>query len=188
VGVATGSHPDPSCPRCSSASWSSTSCGAAIAAIDGLVAQLPPGFTDRADLPYAGRPWTVAHATYRQLLESEYAAWVAAFGFRVNHFTVDVGRLATFAELRRGQRVPARRTASSSTAPAGSSRARPPITSSSRRPAPSRSRSTFADGTFAVPSCYYEFARRYQLPSGERFQGFVPASADKLFHSTDVRR
>jgi hypothetical protein len=46
----------------------------------------------------------------------------------------------------------------------------------------------FADGTFAVPSCYYEFARRYQLPSGERFEGFVPTSADKLFHSTDVRR
>ena len=30
-------------------------------------------------------------------------------------------------------------------------------------------------------------ARRYDLPTGERFHGFVPASADKLFHSTDVR-
>ena len=33
------------------------------------------------------------------LAESEYAAWVAAFGFRVNHFTVDVGALSTFPDL-----------------------------------------------------------------------------------------
>ena len=46
----------------------------------------------------------------------------------------------------------------------------------------------FADGVFRVPSCYYEFARRYPLPSGELFQGFVPTSANKLFESTDVRR
>jgi hypothetical protein len=46
----------------------------------------------------------------------------------------------------------------------------------------------FADGTHRVPSCYYEFARRHPLPSGELFQGFVPASADKIFHSTDARR
>ena len=38
-----------------------------------------------------------------------------------------------------------------------------------------------------LPSCYYEFAKRYALPSGELFQGFVPASADKIFESTDVR-
>src|SRR6185312_9849494 len=39
-----------------------------------------------------------------------------------------------------------------------------------------------------IPSCYYEFARRYARPDGELFQGFVPASADKIFESTDVRR
>jgi hypothetical protein len=35
---------------------------------------------------------------------------------------------------------------------------------------------------------WYEFARRDVLPTGELFQGFVPASADKIFESTDVRR
>ena len=39
-----------------------------------------------------------------------------------------------------------------------------------------------------IPSCYYEFARRYPLPSGEVFQGFVPESADTIFESTDVTR
>lgn len=182
-------HPDPELPKVFISELVIDELPPAIAAIlDGLVAALPPGFTDRADLPYAGRPWTIAHATYRQLLEvSEYAAWVAAFGFRVNHFTVDVGRLATFAELpavnaflldagfelnRAGGLVkgtPADHLEQSSTCAE-------PIAVA------------FADGTFAVPSCYYEFARRYRLPSGERFEGFVPTSADKLFHSTDVRR
>lgn len=154
--------------------------------IDGLVAQLPAGFGERDDLPYAGRPWRVDHATYRALLaESEYAAWVAAFGFRVNHFTVDVGRLRTVAGLDDVNRL---------IADAGfelnregglikGSAADCLEQSSTRADAVDV---TFADGVFQIPSCYYEFARRHALPSGELFQGFVPASADKLFHSTDA--
>ncbi|HEU4612134.1 MAG TPA: hypothetical protein VFS15_08655, partial [Kofleriaceae bacterium] len=46
----------------------------------------------------------------------------------------------------------------------------------------------FSDATMRVPSCYYEFARRYPLPGGELFHGFVPASADKIFESTDARQ
>jgi hypothetical protein len=104
-------HPDPELPKVFISELVIDELPPAIAAIlDGLVAALPPGFTDRADLPYAGRPWTIAHATYRQLLEvSEYAAWVAAFGFRVNHFTVDVGSARDVRRAARGQRVPARR-------------------------------------------------------------------------------
>ena len=159
---------------------------AAAATIDGLMAQLPPGFGDRDDLPYAGRPWQVDHATYRALLdESEYAAWVAAFGFRTNHFTVDIAHLRTLDGLdavnalvqgagfelnREGGLIkgtPADRLEQSST------RAETVDVA-------------FSDGLHRVPSCYYEFARRFPLPTGELFQGFVPASADKLFHSTDA--
>ena len=153
-----------------------------------LVSQLPPGFGERADLPWAGRPWTVRQAEYEALLaESEYAAWVAAFGFRVNHFTVSVNGLTTFPDLQSldaflvdhgftlndaGGTIkgtPAERLEQSST----------------------RADSVpvqFADATVRIPSCYYEFARRYPLPSGELFHGFVPASADKIFESTDVKR
>lgn len=158
----------------------------AQALIERLVAQLPPGFGARPDLPWAGRPWTLTHAEYQQLLaESEYAAWMAAFGFRVNHFTVDVGALVSFPDLPalnaflgdhgfvlndaggviKG--TPAERLEQSST----------------------RADSIevgFSDATVKVPSCYYEFARRYPLPSGDLFQGFIPASADKIFESTDV--
>jgi len=36
-----------------------------------------------------------------------------------------------------------------------------------------------------VPSCYYEFAKRYADKSGEIYQGFVTTSADKIFESTN---
>src|SRR5690349_21806018 len=46
--------------------------------IESLVADVPAGFGERSDLPYAGRPWSVRKAQYDSLLaESEYAAWVA---------------------------------------------------------------------------------------------------------------
>lgn len=161
---------------------------AAAATVDALLAQLPAGFGARDDLPYAGRPWQVDHATYRALLaESEYAAWVAAFGFRVNHFTVDVGRLRTVAGLDEVNRLVA--AAGFALNDEGGLVKGTPADrleqSSTRADAVDV---TFADGVFRVPSCYYEFARRYPLPSGELFQGFVPASADKLFHSTDAGR
>lgn len=44
---------------------------------------------------------------------------------------------------------------------------------------------SFSDGEFEIPSCYYEFARRYPLPDGKLYQGFVAQSADKIFESTN---
>lgn len=43
----------------------------------------------------------------------------------------------------------------------------------------------FADGIYKIPSCYYEFAKRYKMPNGSLYQGFVAASADKIFESTN---
>lgn len=182
-------HPDPALPKV----FISELCVAELSPaanqiIEGLARQLPEGFGERDDLPWAGRPWRVRRAEYASLLlESEYAAWVAAFGFRVNHFTVFVNALTTFPDLEsldaflldhgftlngsggviKG--TPAQRLEQSSTM--------------------ADSIDVDFDGEkVRVPSCYYEFARRYALPSGELFQGFVPASADKIFESTDARR
>nr|WP_293271384.1 hypothetical protein [Nannocystis sp.] len=43
----------------------------------------------------------------------------------------------------------------------------------------------FSDGVYAVPGCYYEFARRYPGPDGALFDGFIEGSADRIFESTD---
>ncbi len=181
-------HPDPALPKIFISELVVDELSArANEIIAGLVARLPDGFAQRPDVPYAGRPWPIALADYRTLLaESEYAAWVGAFGFRVNHFTVDVGALATFADLE--SLVELLRSHGFSINDSGGAIKGTPADhleqASTRADA---IEVTFSDGVERIPSCYYEFARRYPLASGELFQGFVPTSADRLFESTDVR-
>ena len=156
----------------------------AQSAIGELVEQLPADFTP---LPWSGRPWHVWYATYDALLvESEYAAWLAAFGFRVNHFTIDVNALTTFADL---AELDAFLVANGFTLnhAGGTIKGTP-----ADRLEQSSTRAEIVDVAFAdrnarIPSCYYEFAKRYPLPDGAMFQGFVPRSADKIFESTDVK-
>ena len=39
-----------------------------------------------------------------------------------------------------------------------------------------------------IPSCFYEFAQRYKMPDGNYYTGFVAASADKIFESTNAKQ
>jgi len=146
---------------------------AAQAMIAGLVAQLPAGFGARGDLAWAGRPWRLAHAVYRALLaESEPAAWVAAFGFRVHHFAVDVGSLQSFPDLAAlaaflGELGFAFDDADGAIVGTPADRLERAATRADAIAV------AFDDATLRIPSCRYEFARRYPLPSGELFHGFV---------------
>jgi hypothetical protein len=154
--------------------------------IDRLLVQIPTGFAARADLPWAGRPWRIRLAEYESLLrESEYAAWVGAFGLRANHFTVSANALTTFPDLaaRDAFLVEHGFHLNDSGGTIKGTRA-DCLEQSSTRAEPIAV--DFADGRRAIPSGYYEFAKRYALPSGELFHGFVPASADKIFESTDA--
>ncbi len=182
-------HPDPSLPKVFISELIVAELSAAAnQIIEQLVSHLPPGFGERPDLPWAGRPWTVRRAEYESLLiESEYAAWVAAFGFRVNHFTVSVNGLTTFPDLQSLDAFLLDHGFTLNEA-GGMIKGTPAdlLEQSSTR-ADSIS-VEFSGETLRIPSCYYEFARRYPLPTGELFQGFVPASADKIFESTDVGR
>lgn len=133
---------------------------AAQAVVRALVGQLPRRPGDLGDLLCAGRPWHLRHADYEILLaESEHAAWVAAFGFGVNHFTIDVGALSTFPDLAafdaflvelgfdlddRGGRIKG--------APAAQ------LEHSATRP--DRVAVAFDDATVRIPSGYYELVRR----------------------------
>jgi hypothetical protein len=42
----------------------------------------------------------------------------------------------------------------------------------------------FADGSHVIPTCYYEFALRHPDATGKLYEGFVPASANRIFEST----
>lgn len=44
---------------------------------------------------------------------------------------------------------------------------------------------TFIEGVEVIPGGFYEFAKRYPMDNGELYPGFVAASADKIFESTN---
>ncbi|MGE0614902.1 MAG: DUF1338 domain-containing protein [Bacteriovoracia bacterium] len=154
--------------------------------VKGLVDQLPQVFTHDESFLWRGRPWQVSSDQYRALLgESEYAAWMAAFGFRANHFTVSLnkmGRFKTVAEFNafikgKGFRL---------NASGGEIKGGPSDFLEQSSTLANEIDVKFSDGTMRIPACYYEFAKRYPLPDGKLFQGFVEKSADKIFESTDT--
>jgi len=136
------------------------------------------------ELIFAGNVWgTPSYAKYQKLRsESEYAAWLYVYGFRANHFTVSINHLKTLDTIQKvnsfliqkGFRLnesgglvkgtPAELLEQSSTL-AG-------ILSMK-----------FEEGVFEIPSCYYEFAKRYPDTDGKLYSGFIAKSADKIFES-----
>ena len=135
---------------------------------------------------YRGLAWpTPSHADYLSLAaESEYAGWLATIGLTANHFTVSVNHLKGLSALQEVNRFLLYRDfalnqvggliiGGSEVYLAQSS------TLADRRPY------LFACGTEAeVPTCFYEFALRYPLPSGILFEGFVAGNANQIFDST----
>jgi hypothetical protein len=154
----------------------------------GLVDQVDPRLPGRFDFCSLGRPWRVTYAAYERLrAESEYAAWVAAFGFRPNHFTVDVGSLRTLPSLTAVDDF-LRAQGFALNSSGGEIKGSPAELLEQSSVLANTIAVPFEDGTYRIPACYYEFARRYPLPDGRLYQGFIAASADKIFESTDQSR
>ncbi len=62
---------------------------------------IEPLETKKESFLWSRRKWKASHTTYQKLLaESEYAAWLYAFGFRSNHFTISFNHLKSFKDLR----------------------------------------------------------------------------------------
>lgn len=176
-------HPDPRRPRVFVSELQMRELSRGVRRIVArLLEQVPPGARDREDLPVLGRPWTIPWATYEALrAESEYAAWLGAFGFRANHFTIDVGRLESFrglSELTGFLRQEGFPLNDAGGVIKGSEIAGLEQAATFADDVDVQ----FSDGLHRIPGCYYEFAHRFG-----GFGGFVASSADKLVHSTDRR-
>lgn len=155
--------------------------------VSGLIDQVEPDMLNRVDLPVIGRPWTVSRADYATLAdESEYAAWVAAFGFRANHFTILVNALERFDGLQQLNAFLNDQGYCLNTS-GGQIKGSPEVYLEQSSTLADKVAVQFSDGTATIPCGYYEFARRYPLPNGQLFQGFVAGSADRIFESTDRR-
>ncbi|WP_300492791.1 DUF1338 domain-containing protein [Marinobacter sp.] len=181
-------HPDPDAPKVFISELLVDQCSRSLQDIvEDLVSQMDPAVVTRDDFLYSGRHWDVDHATYQNLLEeSEYAAWVAAWGYRANHFTVSINHLSRFktvAEINQTLKDNGYRVNSSG----GEIKGSPQELLEQSSTMADRASVRFSDQTAAIPSCFYEFARRYAKPDGELYSGFVAASADKIFESTDSR-
>ena len=131
------------------------------------------------------RPWQpITQAEYALLAaQSDYAAWVAAFGLQANHFTVSINHLkkikgigdlnehlssAGFLLNQVGGEIK------------GSAAQLLEQSSTLAR----KVECEFADGPLAIPGCYYEFAQRFPDEKGKPFDGFLADSADSIFEST----
>jgi len=137
----------------------------------------------------SGVSWApIQHEIYQQLLsESEYAAWLYAFGFRANHFTVSVNHLKSLPTIQAVNDFLTQKGIALNTS-GGAVKGTPDdlLEQSSTKAFPVDV--NFEEGRFEIPLAYYEFALRYPKPDGELYGGFVAASADKIFESTDSKR
>jgi hypothetical protein len=159
----------------------------ARATIATLLEALPQDIAERDDLPALGRPWQLDVATYERLsAESEYAGWLAAFGFCANHFTVLANALTSFASLEALNAFLIREGFELNSA-GGLVKGTPADLLEQSSTLASRVRVEFSDGTREIPGCYYEFARRYPDATGRLFSAFLAPNADKIFESTDRR-
>ena len=157
--------------------------------VKGLAAEIPEAKTKERDFSVSGAAWQrIPWAVYEKLRkESEYASWVSAFGFRANHFTVLVNSLKSFKTLQELNEF-LKKNGFRLNASGGEIKGSPQefLEQSSTLADPVEV--GFADRREKIPSCYYEFAWRYPLPSGKLFQGFVAQSANKIFESTDKNK
>lgn len=155
--------------------------------IDKMLDQLPPNGDFGGPLCSEKRVWEVTFEDYKTLREaSEYASWMAAHGFCANHFTIYVNALSTVSSLEELNDL----LTSSGFAlneEGGAIKGSPKVFLEQSSTVASVVEVPFIDGPQKVPGCYYEFARRYKMPDGTMFEGFVAKSADKIFESTDEK-
>ncbi len=150
-----------------------------------LVGKIPSGLEADWRFASSGRTWAVDTKTYQALLEeSQYAAWLAAFGYVANHFTIAAHTLKTVKSLQELNGVlqdaglPLNETG-------GLIKGSPEVGLVQSSTLAASVDVHFSDGALRIPSCYYEFAYRHPRADGELFQGFIADSATNLFTSTD---
>lgn len=150
-----------------------------------LVSQLQDDDINSPIFPVIGRKWDISFEQYQKLNEeSEYAAWLGAHGLRVNHFTVLINSISEELKLEDvNQFVKGLgfKLNNSGGEIKGSSTE---LLEQSSTLAYKKD-INFTDGVFEIPTCYYEFAKRYKDKTGRIYQGFIASSADKIFESTN---
>ncbi len=152
------------------------------------VSQIPDDAIAAPGFCYSGRHWSLNSDMYQQLLsESEYAAWMCAFGYRPSHFTILVNALQSHRSIDAVNDFLLQQGIQLNNA-GGLVKGSPEEFLEQSATLAKPILVPFSDRNMEIPGCYYEFAQRYPLANGQLYQGFVAASADRIFESTDVHR
>lgn len=138
------------------------------------------------ELIFSGNVWEIpSYNTYLRLRnESEYAAWVYVYGFRANHFTVNINALNKYNSIEKVNQLLKDNGFILNSSGGEIKGTKDELLQQSSIMANHIS-VEFIDGVYSIPGCYYEFAQRYMDENGELYSGFIAKSADKIFESTN---
>lgn len=138
------------------------------------------------EIIFKGNLWSKPSFEIYQKLreESEYAAWVYVFGFRANHFTVSVTDLVKFNSIEKVNSFLKENGFLINDAE-GEIKGSPAELLEQSSIKSGLITVDFIEGSYEIPSCYYEFARRYKDINNQLYSGFIAKSADKIFESTN---
>jgi hypothetical protein len=151
-----------------------------------VIDRIPTHLLDSDDLAFSGAIWgTPSFETYEMLRkESEYAGWLYVYGFCANHFTVSINYLKKLNTIEKVNAFLKDKGFRLNDA-GGEVKGTPAELLEQSSIRSETIRTVFTDGTYDIPGCYYEFARRYPDSDGRLYSGFIAKSADKIFESTD---
>jgi len=153
--------------------------------INSIIAQISDETIKSESFSYSGRTWKLSYQAYEQLAkESEYASWVAAIGFRPNHFTININAMKTLDSVEKVNHFLESQNIILNSS-GGKIKGTPAELLEQSSTMAALIDVSFDEGIKKVPGCYYEFAKRYKDQSGKLYQGFIASSADKIFESTN---
>ncbi|USD41382.1 DUF1338 domain-containing protein [Vibrio sp. SCSIO 43135] len=179
-------HPDPSQPKVFISELKVEECSKQLQSIVAkLVEQLDHSKLKGHEFLSGGRLWELSYADFQTLAkESEYASWLAAHGYGANHFTVSVNQLNAFDEVK-GVNDHLREAGFTINESGGEVKGSPEVLLEQSSTMADKVPVNFTEGAEVIPGGFYEFAKRYPMANGELYPGFVAASADKIFESTN---
>ncbi|MBK7211993.1 MAG: DUF1338 domain-containing protein [Bacteroidales bacterium] len=150
------------------------------------VEQIPESQLFENELVFAGNVWEKPSYSIYEMLrkESEYAAWLYVYGFRANHFTVSINHLQKLNTIEKVNQFLLDKGFLLNQS-GGVIKGNPSELLEQSSTLAGIMTIDFVEGKYDIPSCYYEFARRYPDTDGKLYSGFIAKSADKIFESTD---
>lgn len=156
--------------------------------VSSMIDQIDSNLLNSPKLLYSGSLWKpLDYGIYQNLLEeSEYAAWLYVFGFRANHFTVNINHMKNLTSLEMVNNLLKSKGYQLNSSGGEIKGTKEELLEQSSILA-NKVDVEFIQGVKQIPNSYYEFAKRYKdQETNKLYQGFIAKSADKIFESTNI--